>query len=445
MSLFYTIVFKGYFFLFSLLALTLSYRGYEGVCDELAWLISSRFADGVIMKQSKLPFSLFFKPIGSQCNLDCRYCYYWNKHDVTVQRHIGRNILETAIKQHIDAQPDGDRPIEFIWHGGEPLLAGLAFYQTVVEIQSQHLSCTSIQGSKKRSIQNTMQTNGSLITRQWAQFFADQHFMLGISIDGPKELHDISRIDKQGRSSFERTIRGIGHLKTAKVEFNTLSVINNQTYQCGRDIYQFLKLNGSGYMQFQPCLDHELDQRDERNWSLNGAQWGAFLSAVFDQWCKEDIGKVYVQFFENCLMILMGYPSQMCHHSLTCGQQLAMEKDGTVYSCDHYVYEDYTLGKIAAVADDEAVLETMVNGATQRGFGQMKSDSLTVQCKQCDFLSLCQGGCPKYRTDLNREGQPHNVLCEGYQLFFKHALPTLIPMVSAMKKGYAPEYYVLFR
>ena len=413
--------------------------------------------------QAKLPFSLFFKPIGAQCNLNCRYCYYWNKPSLAGQssedelRSHGRidsSILAAAIEQHIVAQPESNLPIEFIWHGGEPMLAGLGFYQNVIKVQARYLSQGKTQQRKTRAIKNTLQTNGVLISPQWAKFFADNGFMLGVSVDGPQKIHDLSRNDKKGRSSFERTMNGIKLLKTHQVEFNTLSVINNQTYSHGKEIYQFLKDYGSGYMQFQPCLDHQLDQRDEQNWSLTGKQWGKFLCSVFDEWCREDIGKIYVQFFENCLMILMGYPSQMCHHSATCGQQLAMEKDGAVYSCDHYVYPENALGRIhhsdmdASTNDADLVtqtLESIVNSTKQRAFGQMKSQTLSEQCKQCDFILLCQGGCPKYRTMENQYRHPHNVLCDGYQQFFKHALPTLIPMVSAMKNGYSAEYYGLFR
>ncbi|MFA0413351.1 anaerobic sulfatase maturase [Vibrio renipiscarius] len=393
------------------------------------------------MASTQLPFSLFFKPLGSQCNLDCRYCYYWNKHDATHQAHIDHKLLDRAIDQHIAAQPVSDRPIDFIWHGGEPLLAGLAFYQSVVERQSHFISTLP----HKPLVKNTIQTNGSLISQQWAKFFADHHFMVGISIDGPEHIHDLCRVDKKGNSTFSRTLRGIDHLRRNGVEFNTLSVINNQNYHCGQEIYQFLKQNGSGYMQFQPCLDHELDQRDERNWSLTGEQWGAFLCAVFDQWCANDVGKVYVQFFENCLMILMGYPSQICHHSAECGQQLAIEKDGAIYSCDHYVYPDYQLGKLGEDVSEDASLQSLANSQTQRRFGADKQKTLSQQCQQCDFLPLCQGGCPKYRLVPHPGDEQHNALCAGYQRFFYHALPTLIPMVTAMKNGYSAEYYSLFR
>ncbi|WP_117232914.1 anaerobic sulfatase maturase [Vibrio maerlii] len=377
-----------------------------------------------------LPFSLTLKPVGSTCNLDCSYCYYLAG-DTGCGSPMDFRTLDKSIKNHIQSQPKHAKAVDFIWHGGEPLLRGRDFYLHAFQ-QQQHWA-----GNK--SIANTFQTNGTLINHQWAQLFKTHNVMVGVSIDGPNLLNDISRIDKSGHSSFEKTVRGINLLKEHEVEFNTLTVINNRTYHHGAKIYQFLKDTGSTYLQFQPCIDHELDRRSDYDWSLNGEQWGRFLCDVFDQWCQEDIGKVHVQFFENCLMMLMGHPSQMCHHSEVCGQQLMLEKDGQTYSCDHYHYDDYQLGN----ALDNS-LQELVAGGQQRTFAENKRDRLSQTCLSCDFLPLCNGGCPKYRMNFEEQQQGVSQLCDGYRMFFTYALPRLLKMVDAMNRGYSAKFYQLF-
>ncbi|MDG3086186.1 anaerobic sulfatase maturase [Vibrio hannami] len=377
-----------------------------------------------------LPFSLTLKPVGSACNLDCSYCYYL-KNESGCGAPMDFETLEIAIKNHIMSQPEHTPTVDFIWHGGEPLLRGREFYEYAFIQQN-------LWAGEKRVV-NTFQTNGTLINTRWAEFFKRHNVMVGISLDGPNLLNDISRIDQHGNSSFEKTMRGLSLLKEHEVDFNTLTVINNRTYKHGSTIYQFLKEAGSTYMQFQPCLDHELDRRSEYDWSLNGEQWGQFLCDVFDEWCKEDIGKVHVQFFENCLMMLMGHPSQMCHHSEICGQQLMMEKDGSVFSCDHYHYNDRKLGN----AVDHS-LQTMVSGPHQRVFAEDKQSNLSLTCHHCDFLPLCNGGCPKYRLTSDTGVGKINVLCQGYKMFFQYALPRMLKMVDAMNNGYSAQFYMMY-
>lgn len=377
-----------------------------------------------------LPFSLTLKPVGSACNLDCSYCYYLNNTS-GCSTPMDLETLDSAIKNHIQSQPEHTSVVDFIWHGGEPLMRGRDFYEYAFS-QQQHWA-------SDKEVINTFQTNGTLINNRWAQFFKQHNVMVGVSVDGPNLLNDISRIDKNGNSSFEKTMRGISLLKEHEVEFNTLTVVNNRTYKHASTIYQFLKSSGSTYFQFQPCLDHELDRRSDYDWSLSGNQWGMFLCDLFDEWCKQDIGKIHVQFFENCLMILMGNPSQMCHHSETCGQQLMLEKDGSVFSCDHYGYKSHNMGFIKDTA-----LQEMVLSEKQRQFGESKKTSLCVQCQRCDFLPLCNGGCPKYRQKTSVHGDEINMLCSGYQMFFRYALPRLLKMVDAMNNGYSAQFYMMF-
>ncbi|MUJ27383.1 anaerobic sulfatase maturase [Aliivibrio fischeri] len=381
---------------------------------------------------SSTPYGLFIKAESARCNLDCHYCYYLKNEDKN-KPGMDTETLNKLVSNHIQSQPPQIPVIDFIWHGGEPMMKGVAFYQTAIELQQAHQSTAPIQ--------NTIQTNGTLINERWAAFFAQHNFMVGISIDGPQLINDIARIDKSGNSSFERTMRGIQHLKQQNVEFNTLTVINNKSYKHGKAIYRFLKENGSTYLQFQPCIDHEMDRRFDYDWTLTGKQWGEFLCNVFDEWAANDIGKIYVQFFENCLMILMGHQSQMCHHAETCGQQLMIESNGDVFSCDHYAYNNYKIGNIN---DNNASLAQMVNSPEQMLFGQNKHDSLNQKCLRCDFKPLCNGGCPKNRVDKINNGENHNVLCEGYEHFFKHALPTMLKMIDAMKQGYSPIHYPMF-
>lgn len=377
-----------------------------------------------------LPFSLSIKPVGAKCNLNCSYCYYLaNLSDDT--QPMSDEVLETMIKNHIDSQPKNSPQVDFIWHGGEPLLIGRDFYEKAFALQSRW--------SSGKKVVNTFQTNGTLINKQWAKFFREHNVMVGISIDGPNLINDIGRIDRDGNSSFERTMRGFKHLNEHSVEFNTLTVINNRTYKHGAKIYQFLKESGSRYMQFQPCLDHELDRLSKYDWSLTGEQWGVFLCDTFDAWGKDDIGDVFVQFFENSLMVLMGHPSQMCHHAPSCGQQLMMEANGEVFSCDHYSYDSHSLGNVK-----QSALQALVQSETQVQFGQAKNKQLSLQCQQCDFLPLCQGGCPKYRLNSNADNQKVSTLCNGYQLFYRHALPKMLKMVDAMNSGYSPKYHALF-
>ena len=376
-----------------------------------------------------IPYSLFIKAEGAKCNLDCSYCYYLQR-EHKQHSSMSEQTLEYIVKNHIQAQPKKNAQVDFIWHGGEPMLRGLPFYQKAVELQQKH--------RHQHHIRNTIQTNGTLINQRWATFFKQHKFMVGISIDGPSLQNDIARIDKQGKSSFERTMRGLQHLNDQQVEFNTLTVINNRTYRRGKAIYEFLRENGSSYLQFQPCIDHDLDRRSGYDWSLTGKQWGQFLCEVFDEWCREDIGSVYIQFFENCLMILMGYPSLMCHHSPTCGQQLMAEANGDIYSCDHFGYDDYKLGNACRIR-----LKALVGSKQQRKFGQDKLDTLSQQCQSCDFLPLCSGGCPKNRVTKTAEGEPINVLCEGYEMFFRYALPRMLKMTDAMRQGHSPAHYQL--
>ncbi|CAH0991114.1 Anaerobic sulfatase-maturating enzyme [Sinobacterium norvegicum] len=383
--------------------------------------------------QSAHPFHLLIKPVGAKCNLDCHYCYYLRKQEryqdgATMQ--MSEQMLESYIAGYIAAQPDDCQQLDFSWQGGEPALRGLPFYQKAVELQQHY-------GRDKMKITNTFQTNGTLINEKWAAFFQRHQFLVGISIDGDELNHGHGRPTLKGENSFDKVIRGLELLKQYQVSFNTLTVVHSDNADQGRQTYQTLKDLGSTVIQFQPCVEHPDDQRSDKDWSLSADQWGSFLCDVFDEWKENDVGKVHIQFFENTLSILAGQPSQMCFHSEFCGQQLMLEHDGSIYSCDHFSYDDYRVGDIDG--DD---LGLIASSERQRKFGTDKWASLPQQCKRCHFRPFCNGGCPKDRTAVSVDLENGlNRLCAGYKQFFIHAMPTLGAILETVQQGYPANLY----
>ncbi|WP_261884464.1 anaerobic sulfatase maturase [Vibrio pomeroyi] len=382
------------------------------------------------------PFHLLVKPVGSKCNLDCHYCYYLRKEEryqsgATMQ--MSDALLETYVQQYIAAQPKHIKFVDFSWQGGEPALRGLEFYERAVELQKKY-------ARSGMTISNTFQSNGTLINEKWAKFFKKNNFLIGLSIDGDELNHDLGRPDVKGNGSYSRVLRGLSKLQKHKVQFNTLTVVHNDNAHLGKQTYQTLKKLGSNVIQFQPCVEHSLDRRGEKDWSLTPHQWGHFLCDVFDEWRKEDVGKVHIQFFENTLGILAGQPSQMCFHSETCGQQMMLEHDGSIYSCDHYSYENHKVGDIESVD-----LGALASSSKQVEFGLNKWKSLPKRCRECDFRPMCNGGCPKERTSLTADLEPGlNHLCFGYKKFFVHAMPYFAAMLEAIKLGHPAAVYPMF-
>ncbi|MGR5414155.1 anaerobic sulfatase maturase [Vibrio astriarenae] len=382
------------------------------------------------------PFHLLVKPVGSKCNLDCHYCYYLRKEEryqpgATMQ--MSEALLETYVKKYIDAQPEHIKFVDFSWQGGEPALRGLEFYEKAVELQNKY-------ARPGMTVTNTFQSNGTLINEKWAAFFKKNNFLIGLSIDGDELNHNNGRPDIKGNDSYQRVLRGLELLKKHGVQFNTLTVVHNDNSHLGKQTYLKLKALGSSVIQFQPCVEHPLDRRGEKDWSLTPHQWGHFLCDVFDEWRKEDVGKVFVQFFENTLGILAGQPSQMCFHAETCGQQMMLEHDGSLYSCDHYSYDDYKVGDI-----DVVDLGAVASSQTQIDFGMNKWKSLPKQCLECHFRPMCNGGCPKERTAMTADLEPglHH-LCSGYKKFFMHSMPYFAAMLEAIKQGHPASVYPMF-
>ncbi|WP_036817315.1 anaerobic sulfatase maturase, partial [Photobacterium sanctipauli] len=361
------------------------------------------------------------KPTGSKCNIDCTYCFYLEKEKLYPDRSsdwmMDDTTLDLYIQQQIEAQ-SGDEVI-FAWQGGEPTLRGLAFYQSAVELQNRY------KGTKK--VINTFQTNGLLIDEKWCTFFKANQFLIGISIDGPAELHDAYRVTRSGKPTHHKVIAAINLLKQYQVEFNTLTVVSNINVKEPLRVYQYLKQLGSRHMQFIPLVERKAEQETadgltllnpERKeavslcqWSVDAKAFGAFLTSIFHEWVRKDIGQVWVQMFENTFALTCDQPAQICVFAPTCGSAFALEANGDVYSCDHYVYPEHKLGNL-----HQTTLKAINHSKENLHFGQAKQSTLSIDCQQCEYRSLCNGGCPKQRFSLSSAGKPeHNYLCAGYK------------------------------
>lgn len=396
-------------------------------------------------------FHAMAKPIGSTCNINCAYCYYLHKEQLLDQqrgRRMEPSMLERYIRQYIESQ-NGEQ-IVFSWQGGEPTMLGLDFFRDIVALQEKYKPAG-------QRIENDLQTNATLLTDEWCRFLKQQRFLVGVSIDGPRELHDTYRVDRKGQPTFDDVMRGIGLLKRHAVRFNTLTVINRRNAKRPIDVYRFLRdVVGSTYMQFIPCVEPKdfrtvapqhwpidampvlgssaahpgLPESVVTDWSVDPDDWGYFLSRTFDEWFSKDLGRVLVNLFETAVAQTMGLQAQLCITSEFCGKALAVEHDGTVYSCDHYVYPEYALGNIAAEH-----LGTMAFSERQQHFGYSKRDSLPGYCRQCKYLSLCWGECPKNRLLRTPEGEPGlNYLCSGIRQFHAHAGSRLGKIADMLRK-----------
>ncbi|MFN4244219.1 MAG: anaerobic sulfatase maturase [Tepidisphaerales bacterium] len=414
------------------------------------------------------PFHVMAKPIGPICNLDCRYCFYLEKEAIYAGERkwaMPDDVLEGFIRQYIQSQ---DVPeVSFAWQGGEPTLLGVRFFERVVELQKRY--------ADGRVIHNALQTNGTLLDDAWGRFLRRENFLVGISIDGPEDLHDAYRRDKKGGGSYRAVMAGLRTLKTHGVTFNTLTVVSNRNVGEPQRVYNFLKGVGSTYMQFIPLVervatavplhvggrpwnegrtllgpprpDGSGDTRGAADvggvggevspWTVAPEAYGRFLCEVFDLWLKKDVGRVFVQLFEVALgkwMEKLGYGAVgggLCVFAETCGDALAMEHNGDVYACDHYVYPEYRLGNLR-----ETPLRHMVDSAVQRKFGTDKRDTLPSYCRRCDVRFACNGECPKHRFATTPDGEAGlNYLCPAYQRFFRHIDGPMRAMARALAMG----------
>ena len=385
------------------------------------------------------------KPIGPVCNLNCEYCFYLEKQalfGLGEQYRMSDDVLSAFITNYITSQPT---PIvEFVWQGGEPTLLGIDFFKRVVELQKQF--------SGAKTITNSLQTNGTLLTAEWCSFLRDHNFMVGISLDGPKEIHDRYRRDRKGNGSFDQVMRGVKLLQEHKVEYNVLACVAHDTAKRPLDIYRFFKNEGVEFIQFTPVVERQsdssgkqvglrlagpaaLDKKDQQGhvtpWSVIPEEYGDFLIAIYEEWVRHDVGSVFVMNFEWVLNAWIGNPSPVCVHAKQCGRSVVIEHNGDVYACDHCVYPQHRLGNIKT---DK--LLSMVEKSLGSGFGVSKEIALPRWCKECEVLAACQGGCPKHRFETTYYDEPGlQYLCAGYKKFFLHIRKYLRAMATLLENG----------
>ena len=372
------------------------------------------------------PLYVMLKPAGAYCNLACKYCYYLEKNKLypTAQRHLmSDEMLEQFTREYIEAQTMNQ--VLFTWHGGEPLLRSIDFYRKALSLQQKYAG--------GRRIDNVIQTNGTLLTDEWCEFFAQNHWLVGISIDGPQPDHDHYRLTAAGKPSWKKVMQGIKLLKKHGVEWNAMAVVNAYNANHPLEFYRFFKENGCQFLQFTPIVErltrHEdgrtlasLADKDEISLSeasVAPEQWGYFLCAIFDEWVRKDVGKIFVEIFDCTLANWMGISPGICAYSKECGHAGVMEHNGDVYSCDHFVFPEYKLGNIR----DHSLID-MLYGEQQQEFSRLKHSSLPRQCKECDMEFACHGECPKNRFMKDKYGDSGlNYLCPGYYHYYQHVAP----------------------
>lgn len=390
------------------------------------------------------PFYVMLKPAGSDCNLSCRYCYYLEKrrmYDESAAFCMSDELLELFTRQYIDAQTSAE--VLFTWHGGEPLLRPLSFYRRALSLQQRYAG--------GRHIDNCLQTNGTLLNDEWCRFFRDNNFLIGISIDGPRRFHDAMRCN-----SFDDVMRGIELLDRHGVEWNAMAVVNSLNVDSPSEFYRFFRDIGCRYIQFTPVVERigaasASSEQSPRHaplslvpgmteggrltkTSVSSEQWGRFLCEIFDEWVHNDVGETFVQIFDATLANWAGVPPGICSLAPVCGHSAAMEFNGDLYSCDHFVFPDYRLGNIRT-----STITEMMYGPRQTDFGNAKRALLPRQCRECRWLFACHGECPKNRFLRDCYGSPGlNYLCAGYRRYFEHVAPAMDYMKTELDAGRAP-------
>lgn len=397
------------------------------------------------------PFHIMAKAIGPICNLDCKYCFYLEKEQLYPTNEkwkMSDERLETFVRDYIAAQPGQD--VNFAFQGGEPTLLGVDYFRKVVAYQKKH-------GQGKR-ITTAFQTNGTLLDDEWGAFLAENNFLVGLSIDGPEEVHNAYRVDKKGRDTYKSVMRGLNILRKHNVEFNTLTCVNSVTVQHPVKIYKFLKGIGSKYLQFIPIVEREVDENAARlgldfaeppnlleppptkenpkmsRFAVPAEAYGDFLIRIFNEWIKRDVGKTFVQIFDIALQKWLGLPGGLCYFAETCGKAFAMEHDGDVFTCDHFVYPNYKLGNLMNTS-----LGELADSPMATAFGNAKRDALPKYCRECEVRFACNGECPKHRFTWTPDGEwGLNYLCPAYKKFFNHIDPTMRLMADLYRSRRAP-------
>ncbi len=392
-------------------------------------------------------FSTMLKPAGSACNLDCHYCYYLDK----AVQYGGRQavmsdeLLELYVRQYIEANEVPT--VQFCWHGGEPLLLGVDFYRKAMDFQQKY--------ADGKKIENILQTNGTLVDEAWCDLFAGNNFLVGISLDGPQDIHDAFRLTKGGRPTFERVMRTIEMFQRSGVEYNTLSVVNRLCEGRGGEIYRFFRDEvHSRFMQFLPAVEHVVGKPGHHRplivppghegarlagWSVSAEGYGHFLCDVFDEWVVSDVGRCFVQLFDASLAQWCGVRPGVCSMGETCGDALVVEHNGDVYPCDHFVYPGYRLGNIR-----ETPLAELYRSQKRREFGLDKRNTLPAECLRCNYYFACRGECPKHRFARGADGSPKNSLCEGLKRYFRHVEPYMEYMRDLLARQQSPAWVMPF-
>jgi uncharacterized protein len=385
------------------------------------------------------------KPIGPSCNLSCEYCFYLEKQALFPAGEKYRmpdKVLSAFITQYITSQPTP--VVEFVWQGGEPTLLGIDFFRRVIELQKPFAG--------QKTITNSLQTNGTLLTDEWCQFLKKNNFMVGISLDGPKDIHDRYRRDRKDNGSFDQVMRGVRLLQGHEVDYNVLACVARDMAKQPIEIYRFLKEEGVEFIQFTPIIERlsdvqsaqtglrlagpaALDKKGQQGqvapWSVIPEEYGDFLIAIYEDWVRHDVGTVFVMNFEWAFNAWIGNPSPVCVHAKQCGRSVVIEHNGDVYACDHCVYPQHRLGNIVTDA-----LPAMVRKSLESGFGCSKETALPHWCSECDVLAACQGGCPKHRFEASNYGEPGlQYLCPGYKKFFLHIRKYLRAMTTLLEHG----------
>ena len=377
------------------------------------------------MKIDEVPneFQIFAKPVGSACNLACQYCYYLETESLYAKGESLRmpdDVLETYIVQHIAACPDAT--IHFSWHGGEPTILGLDYFRKIVALQRKHQPVG-------RRIANGMQTNGTLLDEDWCRFLAAEGFAVGLSLDGPQELHDQHRVTKDGKPTFEPAMRGYRLLQKHRVPCEVLCVVNARNVLYPLQVYRFFKQIDARFMSFLPLVERTIPGGVSDR-SVPPEAWGGFLCAIFDEWLARDIGRVKVQIFEEAARPAFGQEHTLCVFRKTCGGVPVVEHNGDFYSCDHFVDDEHRLGNIRSTS-----LSELLNDPRQRAFGQVKWDTLPRFCRACEVRAMCNGGCPKDRFLRTSDGETGlNYLCAGYKCFFTHCTPFVAAVADAWRR-----------
>ena len=373
------------------------------------------------------------KPTGAICNLDCSYCFFLDKEELYPNSNfrMSDELLETYIRQLIESHKTPE--VTVAWQGGEPTLMGVDFFKKAIAYQEKYRR-------PGMTFENTLQTNGTLLNDEWCEFFKANNYLIGLSLDGPRELHDANRVDKVGRPTFDRVMKGLRLLQKHGVEYNILTTVNRVNSQYPLEVYRFLRDEvKTSWIQFIPVVErinedgktlYQKGTQVSEN-SVLPEQFGTFLTTIFDEWVRRDVGKIFVQTFEAAVRSWLGLPTGMCFFSPTCGSGVALEHNGDLYSCDHFVEPDYLLGNI-----QETSMAELVGSSRQFQFGQDKLTTLPRYCQQCEVRFACHGECPKHRFTDTPDGEPGlNYLCAGYKTFFTHIDNPLKMMVNLLRQG----------